>query len=90
LLRLAFFSLAGGAGSWFLGGTVPADPVSTGLGGVPFAASGFDSSDSFFSSCALAFFSSVTLRPMTPRYQNMRLEMRTCSYSGLLAFASLM
>lgn len=37
------------------------------------------------------FFSSAgVVRPMTPRYQNMRFEMSTCSISGRRAFASLM
>lgn len=64
-----------------------ADPMSAALGGVPLA-TGLAGS-SFFSS-PLAFFSSATLRPMTPRYQNMRFEISTCSYSGRRALASLM
>lgn len=82
-----------------------ASPRSAGFGGVPLTTTGtgpfFTSSPSFSSPPPapdpdpadpepFAFFSSATFRPITPRYQNMRLLIKTCSYSGRRALASLM
>lgn len=77
-----------------LGKAVPADPESAGLMGVPLMMTCCSlSSPPFppsFPLVEVGFFSSVTFRPMTPRYQNMRFEMRTCSKRGRRALANLM
>lgn len=72
------------------GVSVPADPISVGLGGVPLTTTFCSFSSSPLPFVLPGFFSSWTFLPMMPRYQNMRLEIKTCSNRGRRALASLM